>query len=205
MPASDVNSDTSTSLACTKCNASVGQIYSTDESYKIRKLALSLSLSSSLPNQSFEPEKWLACHLLSSIETQGVRKFLIRTSSSSEGPSVPSIGTWIFNPDVKISSSASPHPKPFRAMKILWKDAVEQPQQDGENANGNEGKLNRKTLSEGEIELPEEEFKALRKALIKSSDLLPRGSKMFQEEWRVALLPRFVREDLQLGVDLPLR
>lgn len=196
------------SLNCSRCNASIGHIHSSSEGYKLRKLALFLSLSSQLPSKSFEPEKWLACHLLSSIETQGVRKFLIRPSPISNDPSSP-MRIWIFNPDINISSSASAESKPMRAVKIFWKDAESQNSStaDGGEVNDNEGKLDRQTLSEGEIELPIEEFKTLKAAFLKSAGLLPEGSKMFQEEWRVALLPRFVHTDVEVreGIDMPLR
>lgn len=91
----------------------------------------------------------------------------------------------------------------------MWKDAAPQESftPDGGEANDNEARLDRQTLSEGEIELPEEELKLLKEAFAQSADLLPEGSKMFQEEWRVALLPRFVQADVGLGqgVDIPLR
>lgn len=94
-------------------------------------------------------------------------------------------------------------------MKIFWKD-VESSQissLDGSGVNDNEGRLDRQTLSEGEIELPEEEFRVLKEAFDKSGGLLPAGSKTFQEEWRVALLPRFVHTDVEVKgrVDMPLR
>lgn len=208
-PEANDQNDAPVSLKCSSCDQSIGQIHNSSEGYKLRKLALSVSSSSQSPDKSFESQKWLACHLLSSIDTQGVRKFLIRPASHSHDASPP-IKIWVFNPDINISSSESLEPKPLRAVKILWKDADVQHSSttDGRESNDNEARLDRQTLSEGEIELPAEELRSLKEALIKSANLLPEGSKMFQEEWRVALLPRFVHADLEgvtEGTGIPLR
>jgi len=98
----------------------------------------------------------------------------------------------------------------MRAVKIFWKDAeisTSSTGSNGEEVNDNEARLDRQTLAEGEIELSTEEFRTLREAFVKSGRLLPEGSKTFQEEWRVALLPRFVHADVEVkeGGGIPLR
>ncbi|KJX94158.1 hypothetical protein TI39_contig4214g00019 [Zymoseptoria brevis] len=181
-------------LQCSRCKTIVGQIHSSSEGYKLRKMHVSLSAEIGQPSISHESEKWLSCHLLSSIDTQGVRKFRIQSTD----PNNTSIRIWIFTPDINIASSKATNSKPMRAVKVFWTDAA--PSQPGD-----EGKLNQQTLSEGEIELPIEEMEALRKTLVRSAALLPEGSRKFQE-WNVALLARFTGADVQgRPVQLPFR
>lgn len=67
-------------------------------------------------------------------------------------------------------------------------DSVASPEQSS-------GALNRQALSEGELELPSEEFQQLREALVESATLLPQSAKKFQS-WNVALLPRFTSAEV---------
>ena len=118
------------------------------------------------------------------METQGVRKFTLQTIQ----PSDAALKLWIFTPDISVSSSTADGPEPIRGTKILWMDSVASPEHSS-------GALNRQALSEGELELPPEEFQQLREALVESAALLPQSAKKFQS-WNVALLPRFTSAEV---------
>jgi hypothetical protein len=181
-------------LQCTQCKTIVGQIHSSSEGYKLRKMHISLSGAAERLSTSYDAEKWLSCHLLSSIDGQGVRKFRIQSTDHNDVP----LKVWIFTPDITVASSQARDAKPVRAIKVFWVDV--DPSQPGD-----EGKLNQQTLSEGEIELPTGELKVLRQTLIRSAMLLPEASRKFQD-WNVALLARFTNADVEdLPSQLPIR
>lgn len=176
-----MNSDLS--LQCNFCNTLLGHIHTSSEGYKLRKSHLSVSSNANSPIISYPADKWLACHLLSSVESQGVRKFLIESTESDE----VAIKAWIFTPDTTISSSAAENPDTMRAVKVLWITCVAPPKE--------AGALNRQALSEGELELPPNEMSQLQKALEQSAALLPQNARKFQS-WNVGLLPRFTLSDI---------
>lgn len=169
-------------LQCATCHSNIGTVHYTDEAYKLRKSQLALSPDADSAYVSFESAKWLACHLLSSMETQGVRKFRIQCGQHMAGLKV-----WIFTPDITISSSAADVSDPIRAVKILWTDSQETMKESGA--------LTRQALSEGEMELASDEFEDLRQALVKSAYILPENARKFQA-WHVAMLPRFTASDV---------
>jgi hypothetical protein len=172
--------DTATSLICSSCAATLGTLDDATSSYKLFKLALSLS-STSNHKQSFDATKWLSCHLLISMDNQGLRKFVV----SSNHPSKPPLLIWLFTPDLNIASSAASHDTPLRMTKILWMPAPIQPQ---------DARLDKQSMSEGEIEMPDFEFDALKRSLEQSAVLLPESARRFQD-WNVALLERFAVGD----------
>ncbi|KAK4507738.1 hypothetical protein PRZ48_001473 [Zasmidium cellare] len=171
-------------LQCSSCHDLLGQTHASSGGYKLRKAHLSLSRTAQSPFVSYDAEKWLSCHLLSSIDSQGVRKFTI-TSTDSDNTALK---LWIFTPDITVSSSEAKDAEPIRAIKILWLDSVVSPE-----ASGN---LNREALSEGELELPPSEMALLRETLVQSARLLPQSAKKFQS-WNVALLPRFKSTEVE--------
>ena len=75
----------------------------------------------------------------------------------------------------------------MRVAKILWQEVEASPAEDG--------KLDRQTLSEGQLEMSAEELLRLKESLGKSAVLLPQGARKFQD-WDVALLSRFTVEDM---------
>ncbi|CAK4028225.1 Hypothetical predicted protein [Lecanosticta acicola] len=170
------------SIQCTSCSTPIGRIHSSSEGYKIRKLHLSVSTARDCAMASFDIQRWLACHLLSSMESQGVRKFTIQKINGGELV----LKLWIFTPDISISSSAAKDAEPIRCTKILWKDDIAAPSESGA--------LNRQALAEGELELPSDEMQLLRELLAQSAALLPQSAKTFQS-WNVALLQRFTRAE----------
>jgi hypothetical protein len=92
---------------------------------------------------------------------------------------------WLFAPDLNIASSAASYDEPLRVTKILWKSAPAQRQ---------DTLLDKQSMTEGEIEIPDFEFDALKGLLEQSAILLPENAQRFQE-WNVALLERFVASD----------
>ena len=149
----------------------------------MRKSYLAMSVrSSSGPSVSYPYEKWFTRHLLHSLESQGVRKFVIRRSTGAAA-----LRMWVFSPDLTISSSVAEDSGPVRVMKVMWQPC------DADMAGSD--KLDAQRLSEGDIELAGYEFEDLEKVLQESSKLLPESGRVFQD-WRVVLLRRFTAADL---------
>ena len=133
-------------------------------------------------------ELWLSCHLLTSAEAQGVRKFKVYRHSTEEAqsPTITALQIWLFATDLVISSSASQIPEPLPVLKILYKE-VEVPSEEST------GKLNAQALSEGELELSQHEWELLSRLLEGSKGLLPSRARKFQD-WEVGVLRRFTRD-----------
>ena len=55
-------------------------------------------------------------------------------------------------------------------------------------------RLDTQSMTEGELELPDNEFTALKQSLEDSAVLLPEGARKFLD-WNVAVLERFTTED----------
>lgn len=172
--------DACTDLTCSSCDATLGIADSATQSYRLAKLALSMAFSAER-RQSFDSTKWLSCHLLSSMDNQGLRRFIITSGPDSQN----SFLVWLFTPDLRIASSASPKDTPLRVAKILWKLAP---------AQAHDTLLDKQCMSEGEIEMPAFELKALKHSLEESAVLLPPTARHFQD-WNVALLERFIAEE----------
>lgn len=185
--------ETITQLLCTNspCTALLGTIDpSTQEGYKLQKTSLSLSTSTSTLPISYERSKWLSLNILTAIESQGVRKFTI-PAPATQDQTQRQLRLWIFTPDLLVSTSALESNEPVRVAKILWRleDVA-----DGEG-DGLAEKLSRQALSEGELNLRDDEIKGLVELLRQSAKWLPEGARRFGE-WDVGLLERFTKADL---------
>lgn len=174
------SSDAAAHLNCSSCDATIGILDVATSSHKLSKLALSLA-SNNDRRRTFGVTKWLSCHLLNSVDSQGLRKFVVTPSPALQ----TSLLIWLFAPDLNIASSAAAHDEPLRVTKILWKSAPAQRQ---------DTLLDKQSMTEGEIEIPDFEFQALKTLLEQSAVLLPENTQRFQE-WNVALLERFVASD----------
>jgi hypothetical protein len=180
-------------LHCSTCKTPLGTPDASSSGHKLLKSHLALSPSASSPNpHSYSASLWLTAHLLTAVSTQGVRKFRVTASISSSPPTSP-LNLWIFTPDLTISSTSSSSGKPMRVAKILWREA-ESSSGDGEGGgmDVDEGRLDRKALSQGYLEIPGEELGKLREGLERSAVVLPGGGREFMG-WRVGVLERFVR------------
>jgi hypothetical protein len=120
---------------------------------------------------------------LSSIESQGVRKFRVHSPHSPDNV----LKVWIFSPDLNVSASRYSSRDGFRAMKVFWREVEAPSEQDV-------GTLNRQTLAEGDIEMLPDDLRSLCEHLRESASLLPESARVFQG-WNVALLPRFTLAD----------
>ncbi|KAK5738342.1 hypothetical protein LTR17_006061 [Elasticomyces elasticus] len=185
------NLETSTSLSpsvlvCTGCKTCIGVFDSSTQGNKLRKSALSLSTSSSLQIMRLPLEKWLSSALLTAAESQGVRRLVVYAASAESGPAQHVMRLWIFAADLTVSSSAADSPEATRVVKVLHRDG----------ASADVAKSGSMGSSEGELELSQAEWHELRGLLDKSAGLLPEKARSFQQ-WSVALLKRFVQEDIE--------
>jgi ubiquitin-protein ligase E3 D len=128
--------------------------------------------------------KWLACQILASIESQGVRKFTVQCTNPAIAESFK---IWVLTPDLTVSSSAGPSPEPIRTMKVLWHDETGTEQE-------NESDM-KKFLTESEINFSKDQMEQLLRALQTNSLWVPEGARELQG-WKVGLLERFTNKDL---------
>ncbi|KAK3713450.1 hypothetical protein LTR37_008408 [Vermiconidia calcicola] len=193
MPADCTNTTTATShaehegedsaLLCSQCKTIVGVFEASTGAYDLRKLHLSVSTipTSSTPNHG--THKWLACLLLCAMDTQGVRKFSVRTHLEDAS----TLKIWIFTPDITVSSSVMASTEPGRFVKVLWQH-TEDPQHGSD-------RLNAASLTEGEVKLRGGEVDMLCAMLTKGGELMPEAARHFQG-WNVGLLKRFTASDI---------
>jgi hypothetical protein len=127
--------------------------------------------------------KWLACQILAAVESQGVRKFTIR---SAETKSATTFKIWVLTPDLTVSSSAAPSSEPMRTMKVLWHTTDEEDENESEM---------RKFLTESELKLRTNEVEELIRTLQTTSQWIPENARELQG-WHVGLLERFTNDDL---------
>ncbi|KAI7136460.1 hypothetical protein KC343_g15940 [Hortaea werneckii] len=175
-------------LLCINCNTNLGNFDANTQAHRLEKQSLSICDNPDSASISHDMELWLSCHLLTSADAQGVRKFKVYRHSTQEfqSPTIIALQIWLFATDLVISSSASKVPKPLPVLKILYKE-VEVP------AEEITGRLNAHALSEGELELPQHEWELLSRLLEKSAGLLPSRARGFQD-WKVGVLRRFTRD-----------
>ena len=176
------NETPSYQVSCTQCGSPLGTSDNPDayDAYRLRKPQLAISSAGTCP-VSYPYEKWFTSHLLHCLESQGVRKFIVRRQSAQPA----AVKIWVFSPSLTISSSAAETNGPHQVMKVMWQDC--------EPGEAESEKLNAQQLSEGDIDVPEHEFQELISALKSSGLLLPENARSFQQ-WRVGLLSQFVAE-----------
>lgn len=173
-----------TSLLCAKCSSTVGWVDSQTRACNLRKLQLSISSHSDKPSRAYDSSKWLTCLLLCAVESEGMRKFTVSGGHDERGTAIK---TWVFTPDLTVSTSVRSSTEPVRVTKVLWKKA--------DPTDIVDDRLNTKALSEGQLQLRKDEFTMLKDALEGGSEILPKAMKQFQD-WHVALLERFTANDL---------
>ncbi|RMY44851.1 hypothetical protein D0863_16147 [Hortaea werneckii] len=185
-------------LLCTKCNANLGNVDTNTHAHRLGKPSLCISENPASAPISHAMELWLSCHLLTSADAQGVRKFQVFYSRhGTEDPRgsrtthTAALQIWLFATDLVISSSSSDSqtPEPLPVLKIFYK-RVEIP------AEESTGRLDAQALSEGELELPPHEWELLNDLLEGSKGLLPGRARGFQD-WRVGVLRRFTWDGME--------
>ncbi|RMY64441.1 hypothetical protein D0862_15323 [Hortaea werneckii] len=187
-------------LLCITCNTNLGNFDTNTQAHRLGKQALCISNTATSTPKSHATELWLSCHLLTSADTQGVRKFKVyrhHATTAEEPPQSPTtrpnaLQIWLFATDLVISSSASPIPGPLPVLKIFYKRVDVPP------AEASTGRLDAQALSEGELELPRHEWELLDRLLEESKGLLPSRARAFQD-WEVGVLRRFTRDVVEGG------
>ena len=164
-------------ITCNSCNQHIGDFVAQAEGIKLFKPYITSRKDQSSYAQSFDIRKWLACHLLSAIETTGVRKFY--------AASLP-FELWVFSTDITFASSSNDS-EPTRAVKVLFRDT------DTSTLNKRD-ELNSQQLHIEELGLPQALESDLFDVLKKANHDLPHAARNFLD-WKVALLPRFVEAD----------
>ena len=150
-------------------------------------------------------QNFVCAQLLESMEDQNVRKFVAFASNSkdtghgllvshqivifAQKTELNRTQLWVFNPDIKYSSSRLCQGHPRRAMKILY-EIIEDPL----------GVLNKNPVSLEELPLPDMIMEQLEESLKYSYEILPEAAKRPLPDatmcnWKVALLDRFEHGD----------
>ncbi|KAI7124863.1 hypothetical protein D0869_15857 [Hortaea werneckii] len=178
-------------LLCINCNTNLGNVDTNTQAHRLGKPSLSISDTPTSAPVSHAMEFWLSCHLLTSADAQGVRKFKVYSHGTEDPRSRPhtALQIWLFATDLVISSSASQTPEPLPVLKILYKQ-INVP------AEESTGRLDAQALSEGELELPPHEWEFLNDLLEGSAELLPARARGFQD-WRIGVLRRFTRDGVE--------
>ncbi|KAI4151750.1 MAG: hypothetical protein LQ340_003323 [Diploschistes diacapsis] len=128
-------------------------------------------------------QNFVSAQLLELMEDQNVRKFLVyphQLPNNRQGRLL-----WVFNPDIKYSSSRLNAGRPRRAMKILYKPL--------EDPTDLSSKMS--TFVE-ELTFPPSVFKQLEEDLDFSNSILPEPArhvlpKAAMQAWKVGMLDRF--------------
>ncbi|KAK0271904.1 hypothetical protein LTR35_009352 [Friedmanniomyces endolithicus] len=173
------------SILCSKCHTAMGVLDPSTEGFKLRKPCLSIAVSQKTSSRGYSHEKWLSSALLTAAESQGVMRLAVHTSDGASGHPISIMHTWLFAPDLTISSSAADTTDAIRVVKVLYWEGVPA---DIETL----GKLGG---AEGELEVSEEQWCEIRSLLDCSPELLPKKARRFQQ-WNVVLLRRFVEDDV---------
>ncbi|KAK0352043.1 hypothetical protein LTS02_014906 [Friedmanniomyces endolithicus] len=175
----------SASILCMKCHTAIGVLDPSTEGFKLRKPCLSVAVSQKSSSQGYSHEKWLSSALLTAAESQGVMRLALHTSDECSDHPISMMHTWLFAPDLMISSSAADTTDAIRVVKVLYREGVPA---DLET-------LGKMGSAEGELEVSEEEWCEMRTLLDRAAALLPEKARRFQQ-WKVGLLRRFVEDDV---------
>ncbi|KAK1079616.1 hypothetical protein LTR33_006241 [Friedmanniomyces endolithicus] len=175
----------SASILCMKCHTAIGVLDPSTEGFKLRKPCLSVAVSQKSSSQGYSHEKWLSSALLTAAESQGVMRLALHTSDECSDHPISMMHTWLFAPDLMISSSAADTTDAIKVVKVLYREGVPA---DLET-------LGKMGSAEGELEVSEEEWCEMRTLLDRDAALLPEKARRFQQ-WKVGLLRRFVEDDV---------
>ncbi|TKA36593.1 hypothetical protein B0A54_11836 [Friedmanniomyces endolithicus] len=179
----------SASILCSKCHTAIGVLDPSTEGFKLRKPCLSIAVSQKTSSRGYSHEKWLSSALLTAAESQGVMRLALHASDWSSGHPISMMHTWLFAPDLVISSSAADTKAAIRVVKVLYREGV----------SADIETLGKMGSAEGELEFSKEEWCEMRSLLDRSAELLPGKARRFQQ-WNVGLLRRFVEDDVS---DMP--
>ncbi|KAL2002759.1 hypothetical protein VTN02DRAFT_6038 [Thermoascus thermophilus] len=180
-----------TSLECEGCSALVGTEDITARGWRLFKATLSVrrfpNASTHAEGEADDESTWetqpteaiVGAQLLEMIEREGVRRFVLHCGEKD------GLLLWIFNPDLRYSSSSAHHSiTAQRAMKIFMQPVSNiESLLDPEQGKG-------QSISLEELFLPASIFAEVGLALRRSNEILPASARRFRE-WEVTFLSRF--------------
>ena len=134
-----------------------------------------IRVRATLPKDWFNPSisELMPAHLMSLIESQGIRKFSIH-DDRKQSPS-RTLLLWVFTPNVMFSSSLY-RQGPIQGMKILFKEFLK-PRSD----------LDSHDITMEAIDLPEDAIVHLLYSLRNSTEMLPPSASKVHE-WEIGIL-----------------
>ena len=134
-----------------------------------------IRVTAALPKDWFSPSisELMPAHLMSLIESQGIRKFSIR-DDRKQGPS-RTLLLWVFTPNIMFSSSLN-NQGPSQGMKILFKEFLK-----------STSDLGSYDIKVEAIDVPEEAILDLLHSLRNSAEMMPPSAKKVHE-WEVGIL-----------------
>ena len=146
---------------------------------RLQKSRISIQRTRAGQWESVATSAILVAQLQALVESQGARRFILHTSSTS--PKSSGLLLWVFNPSIYYSSSLlPPPPRPHRAMKIFHKST------------SNPGQTLKDDDHLEEVVLRQEEVDAIIVELDRSNAMLPESARTFQD-WQVGLLDWYER------------
>ncbi|KAF8254183.1 hypothetical protein K440DRAFT_592051 [Wilcoxina mikolae CBS 423.85] len=104
-------------VICSACHCLLGypdKRVTVDDSRLLKLNKWNLSLNK---NETFPLECFLATKFISYAEDEGIRRLLVSNISQSDALDTR-LKIWIFNPDIRFTSTQSS--KPLRGLKVLW-------------------------------------------------------------------------------------
>ncbi|KAL9110046.1 MAG: hypothetical protein Q9227_005385 [Pyrenula ochraceoflavens] len=163
------------SLLCAKCNTTIGFSDKPHDGWRIYKWTLVTKRSDCSAEETISAGEVICAQILALIESIAIRKFVLH-SDHDEG-SDTGILLWVFNPDLRYTSSTMPGAR--RAMKVFYQITPDPLRL-----------LNDNSTSLEELYLPSPAKNELQSILQNSTGSLPMPARKFQN-WDVALLDRY--------------
>ncbi|KAF1992149.1 hypothetical protein K402DRAFT_388723 [Aulographum hederae CBS 113979] len=166
-------------LACKTCGAMVGVVDEKAEGWRVFKWSMALSTADG-QQESYSAEKWISAQILTAIENDAIRKFVVSSADRERCDDDRALMLWIFTPDLSISSSVGSDERqdPTRVMKVFHRTIHDS------------GDVIDTDTSVERLYFPEEVLQLLLRSLEKNAELLPETARRFKE-WDVGLLQRF--------------
>ncbi|KAI9740365.1 MAG: hypothetical protein M1834_004944 [Cirrosporium novae-zelandiae] len=174
MERSDKRLASHATVECAKCHETIGYADENTNGWKLFKWNLSLMSFLGDSKEDFPTACWVSLQLLTLIENNGMRKFVVH----SEDEDALALLLWVFTPDLRYSSSHVPN-QVTRAMKIFYQRIADP--QEALQANSN---------SADELILPINLLETIQRSLHSTTAILPASAVAFHA-WTVGLLNRF--------------
>ncbi|PGH36503.1 hypothetical protein GX50_00690 [[Emmonsia] crescens] len=188
-------------LSCSRCGAIVGEEYAPLSGLRLNKANVSL-LRRPKDGINSDDDVWetysvdmiVGTQLLELVERIGARRFAVHSTEyqgASSRDNKSGLLLWVFNPDLRYSSSPSDFSADEnasitsqRAMKIFYQEVPDIQSM----LNPAQGAPSPTALED--VSLPPNIYDGMKQALERSSETLPISARQFRE-WRVGLFSRF--------------